>query len=57
VSDELERTVKAEIVSHFKVQFQHLFGGKEENYRKSIRTAGLQSKIQTWDLSNTRHKV
>jgi hypothetical protein len=45
VNDELEWFWKAGILAEFKVLSRHLLGNTEENGRKPVRIAGLQTEI------------
>jgi hypothetical protein len=49
--NELERVRKEAFLI-----YEHLLGGTEKNYEKSVRIAGVLADIQTRDLQNTKQK-
>jgi hypothetical protein len=56
VNYEMEKELKKEVVTQFKVLSQHLPGGDWRKPWKAIRIANLRTSIWTWYLLNIKHE-
>jgi hypothetical protein len=54
INSEFERTWKEDVIAQFKVLYQHLAGGTEDNHEKPQDCGALHVEILTRNLPNAK---